>query len=93
MSDCFPSLLHFGKVFPVEEINKFQDDISFFIQKNMGKNPLGYFPSLLLTIYKNLSEQRKYTLPEKENMRNFLICVIDTHCDQLSPCVHMHSHT
>lgn len=34
MSDCFPSFMRFGKVFPVEEINKFQDDISFFIQKN-----------------------------------------------------------
>lgn len=56
-------------------------------KRTWEKNPLGYFPSLVLTIYKNLSEQRKYTLPEKENMRNFLICVIDTHCDQLSICI------
>lgn len=34
MSDCFPAFMHFGKVFPVEEINKFQDDISFSIQEN-----------------------------------------------------------
>lgn len=31
MSDCFPSSMYFGKIFPVEEINKFQGDISFFI--------------------------------------------------------------
>lgn len=31
MSDCFPSFVYFGKVFPVEEINKFQGDIFFFI--------------------------------------------------------------
>lgn len=31
MSDCFPSSMYFGKVFPAEEINKFQGDISFFI--------------------------------------------------------------
>lgn len=58
VSDCFPSFMHFGKVFPVEEINKFQDDISFFIQKNKKKkktNPLGYFQSLILTIFKKLS--------------------------------------
>lgn len=38
MSDCFPSFLRFGKVSPVEEINKFQDDISYFSQKKKEKN-------------------------------------------------------
>lgn len=37
MSDCFPAFVHFGKVFPVEEINKFQYDISFSIQENTKK--------------------------------------------------------
>lgn len=69
MSDCFPSLLHFGKVFPVEEINKFQDDISFFIQKNKEKkNPLGYFLSLLLTIYKNLSLNKGNVLYQRNKI-------------------------
>lgn len=40
MSDCFPSFVHFGKDFPVEEINKFQDDISAFVQKNKEKKSL-----------------------------------------------------
>lgn len=50
--------MHFGKVFPVEEINKFQDDISFFIQKNkIKKNPLGSFQSLIFMIFlKTFSE-------------------------------------
>lgn len=38
--------MHFGKVFPVEKINKFQDDISFFIQKNKKKKHLWVIFSL-----------------------------------------------
>lgn len=57
MSDCFPSFVHFGKDFPVEEINKFQDDISVFIQKNKEKknHPLHYFQSLIFMILKKPS--------------------------------------
>jgi len=37
MSDCFPSFVHFGKAFPLKEINKFKDDISSFIQNTKKK--------------------------------------------------------
>lgn len=55
MSDCFPSFLHFGRVSPVEEINKFQGDISFFSQKKKEKKPPGSLHALILTFFLNLS--------------------------------------